>query len=162
MAYRRYALVSLLTFSAALVPSVLIYPSICSRKNLLMLLKHCHTIRWLLNKDYPNLKDNPNSALEYLRTAMRILFVCKNILSNRLAKKDVDYALRNYPYKHYYKLTKKWMDWGANSRYPIRSAHPVEYDSRNNGSVAYTINVKEILCWWSINYLESNKLDRER
>lgn len=50
--YRRYALVSLLTFSAALVPSVLICLSICSRKNLPgMPLKYCHTIRWLLNKD---------------------------------------------------------------------------------------------------------------
>ena len=40
--YRRYAL----------VPSVLIYLSICSRKNLPgMPLKYCHTIRWLLNKD---------------------------------------------------------------------------------------------------------------
>ena len=39
-------------FSAALVPSVLIYLSICSRKNLPgMPSKYCHTIRWLLNKD---------------------------------------------------------------------------------------------------------------
>lgn len=42
------------------------------------------------------------------------------------------------------------MDWGATPAYPILSAHPVEYDSRNNGSVAYTINVKGVLCWWSI------------
>ena len=91
---------------------------------------------------HPNLKDNPNSVLEYLRNSNAdIICLQEYILSNRLAKKDVDYALRNYPYKHYYKLT------GANglgcySRYPILSAHPVEYDSRNNGSVAYTINVK--------------------
>lgn len=104
------------------------------------------------------MKDNPNSVLEYLRNSNAdIICLQEYILSNRLAKKDVDYALRNYPYKHYYKLT------GANglgcySRYPILSAHPVEYDSRNNGSVAYTINVKGDTLLVVNNHLESNKL----
>ncbi len=71
-----------------------------------MPLKYCHTIRWLFEQGHPNLKDNPNSVLEYLRNGNAdIICLQEYILSNRLAKKDVDYALRNYPYKHYYKLT---------------------------------------------------------
>ena len=43
-----------------------------------------------------------------------------------LTKKEVDYALRDYPYKNYHKIS------GANglgcySRFPILSAHPVKY-----------------------------------
>ena len=34
------------------------------------------------------------------------------------------------------------MDWGATPAILSCRRIPVEYDSRNNGSVAYTINVK--------------------
>ena len=142
--YRRYALVSLLTFFCC-------FGAICTYIPINLFEKEPpgDAVKVLsyntmaFEQGHPNLKDNPNSVLEYLRNSNAdIICLQEYILSNRLAKKDVDYALRNYPYKHYYKLT------GANglgcySRYPILSAHPVEYDSRNNGSVAYTINVSD-------------------
>ena len=141
--YRRYALVSLLTFFCCFGAIRTYIPiNLFEKEPPGDAVKVLSYNTMAFEQGHPNLKDNPNSVLEYLRNSNAdIICLQEYILSNRLAKKDVDYALRNYPYKHYYKLT------GANglgcySRYPILSAHPVEYDSRNNGSVAYTINVK--------------------
>ena len=69
----------------------------------------------------------------------------------------MDYALRDYPYKNYYKIS------GANglgcySRFPILSAHPVRYASLNNGSIAYKIKVNGDTLLVVNNHLESNKL----
>ena len=69
----------------------------------------------------------------------------------------MDYALRDYPYKNYHKIS------GANglgcySRFPILSAHPVKYASLNNGSIAYKIKVNGDTLLVVNNHLESNKL----
>lgn len=157
--YRRYALVSLLTFFCCFGAIRTYMPiNLFEKEPPGDAVKVLSYNTMAFEQGHPNLKDNPNSVLEYLRNSNAdIICLQEYILSNRLAKKDVDYALRNYPYKHYYKLT------GANglgcySRYPILSAHPVEYDSRNNGSVAYTINVKGDTLLVVNNHLESNKL----
>lgn len=109
-------------------------------------------------KNRANTKDNPNPVLEYLRNSRAdIICLQEYIVGGRLTRKEVDYALREYPYKNYYKIS------GANglgcySRFPILSAHPVKYASPNNGSIAYKINVNGDTLLVVNNHLESNKL----
>jgi endonuclease/exonuclease/phosphatase family metal-dependent hydrolase len=109
-------------------------------------------------KNRANTKDNPNPVLEYLRNSNAdIICLQEYIVGGRLTKKEVDYALRDYPYKNYYKIS------GANglgcySRFPILSAHPVRYASLNNGSIAYKIKVNGDTLLVVNNHLESNKL----
>ena len=118
--YRRYALVSLLTFFCCFGAIRTYIPiNLFEKEPPGDAVKVLSYNTMAFEQGHPNLKDNPNSVLEYLRNSNAdIICLQEYILSNRLAKKDVDYALRNYPYKHYYKLT------GANglgcySRYPI-------------------------------------------
>ncbi len=109
-------------------------------------------------KNRANTKDNPNPVLEYLRNSNAdIICLQEYIVGGRLTKKEVDYALRDYPYKNYHKIS------GANglgcySRFPILSAHPVKYASLNNGSIAYKIKVNGDTLLIVNNHLESNKL----
>lgn len=109
-------------------------------------------------KNRANTKDNPNPVLEYLRNSNAdIICLQEYIVGGRLTKKEVDYALRDYPYKNYHKIS------GANglgcySRFPILSAHPVKYASLNNGSIAYKIKVNGDTLLVVNNHLESNKL----
>lgn len=105
----------------------------------------------------PDLKDSPNAILAYLKNSdADIICLQEYIVGNRLKKKDVDYALRAYPYKHYYKMKSNGL--GCYSRFPILSAVPVEYESRNNGSIAYKIEVGGDTLLVINNHLESNKL----
>lgn len=51
-------------------------------------------------KNRANTKDNPNPVLEYLRNSNAdIICLQEYIVGGRLTKKEVDYALRDYPYK---------------------------------------------------------------
>ena len=68
----------------------------------------------------------------------------------------MDYALRDYPYKNYHKISDQ--QFGYYSRFPILSAHPVKYASLNNGSIAYKIKVNGDTLLVVNNHLESNKL----
>lgn len=157
--YRRYALLSLLTFFCCFGAIRTYMPvNLFGKEPPKDAIKILSYNTMAFEQGHPNLKDNPNSVLEYLRNSNAdIICLQEYILSNRLTKKDVDYALRDYPYKHYYKLTGV-NGVGCYSRYPILSAHPVDYESRTNGSVAYTINVKGDTLLVVNNHLESNKL----
>ena len=56
-------------------------------------------------KNRANTKDNPNPVLEYLRNSNAdIICLQEYIVGGRLTKKEVDYALRDYPYKNYLSL----------------------------------------------------------
>lgn len=157
--YRRYALLSLLTFFCC-------WDAICTYmpvnpfgdeppEDAIKVLSY-NTMAF--GQGRPNLKDNPNPILEYLRNSNAdIICLQEYLLNNKLTKKDVDYALRDYPYKHYYKLN-GFNGLGCYSRYPILSVSPVEYVSRNNGSVAYLIKVKGDTLLVVNNHMESNKL----
>lgn len=109
-------------------------------------------------KNRANTKDNPNPILEYLKNSHAdIICLQEYIVGGRLTKKDVDKALKEYPYKHYHK-TSGSNGLGCYSRFPILSAHPVKYASNSNGSIAYRVNVNGDTLLVVNNHLESNKL----
>lgn len=109
-------------------------------------------------KNRANTKDNPNPVLEYLRNSHAdIICLQEYIVGGRLTRAEVDYALRDYPYKNYYKISGS-NGLGCYSRFPILSVRPVKYASSNNGSVAYTIDVDGDTLLVVNNHLESNKL----
>lgn len=104
-------------------------------------------------------KEKPNEVLEYLRNSdADIICLQEYIYGGKLKKKDIDYALRDYPYKHYHSLGKGRNGLGCYSRYPILSATPIKYKTRVNGSIAYYIKVKDDTLVVINNHLESNKI----
>ena len=107
----------------------------------------------------PHTKEKPNEVLEYLQNSdADIICLQEYIYGQGLKKKDIDYALRAYPYKHYLPLNKQWNGLGCYSRYPILSATPIKYDTNLNGSVAYRIKVGNDTLLVINNHLESNKI----
>ncbi len=104
-------------------------------------------------------KEKPNKVLTYLQQSdADIICLQEYIMGGKLKKKDIDYALKEYPYKHYHSLANGWNGLGCYSRYPILSAKAVEYESRSNGSIAYRIKVGEDTLLVINNHLESNKI----
>ena len=108
----------------------------------------------------PHTKEKPNEVLEYLQDCdADIICLQEYIVGGKLRKKDVDYALRAYKYKHHLPLGKGgWNGLGVYSRYPILSAEPVKYESAHHGSVVYRIKVKEDTLVVVNNHLESNQI----
>lgn len=107
----------------------------------------------------PHTGEKPNPVLEYLRQSdADIICLQEYIWGGKLKKKDIDYALRDYRYKHYYPLGKGLNGLGVYSRYPILSAIPIKYKSNRNGSIAYRIKVGEDTLLVINNHLESNKI----
>lgn len=107
----------------------------------------------------PHTKEKPNEVLEYLRNSdADIICIQEYIYGGKLKKKDIDYALRDYPYRHYHSLNKGWNGLGCYSRYPILSAKPIKYESFSNGSIAYYIKVKDDTLVVLNNHLESNRI----
>ena len=104
-------------------------------------------------------KENRNDVLAYLQESdADIICIQEYIWGGKLKKKDIDYALRGYRYKHYYSLGKGLNGLGVYSRYPILSAIPIKYKSDRNGSIAYRIKVKEDTLLVVNNHFESNKI----
>jgi len=107
----------------------------------------------------PHTKEKPNEVLEYLRNSdADIICIQEYIYGGKLKKKDIDYALRDYPYRHYRSLGKGLNGLGCYSRYPILSAKPIKYDSDRNGSMIYNIKVKDDTLVVLNNHLESNRI----
>ena len=74
----------------------------------------------------PHTKETPNKVLSYLQKSdADIICLQEYILGGRLKKKDVDYALRDYPYRHYYSFAKGLNGLGCYSKYPILSSKPI-------------------------------------
>lgn len=157
--YRKYALLSLLGFFCsfgAIRTYIPFNPFASSVPEGAIKVLSYNTMAFEL--DRANTKDNPNPVLEYLRNSNAdIICLQEYIVGGRLKKKDVDYALRDYPYKHYYKIS-GMNGLGCYSRFPILSARPVKYVSKNNGSIAYEMNVDGDTILIVNNHLESNKL----
>ena len=109
----------------------------------------------------PHTKEKPNEVLEYLKNSdADIICIQEYIYGGKLKKKDIDYALRKYPYRHYLSLNKDMNGLGCYSRYPILSAKRIKYESVGNGSVAYYIKVKDDTLVVLNNHLESNRIIR--
>jgi endonuclease/exonuclease/phosphatase family metal-dependent hydrolase len=107
----------------------------------------------------PHTKEKPNEVLTYLQNSdADIICLQEYIFGGKLKKKDIDYALRDYRYKHYQSLGKGLNGLGCYSRYPILSATPILYKGTRNGSVAYRIKVGEDTLLVINNHLESNKI----
>ncbi len=107
----------------------------------------------------PHTKERPNEIIEYLRNSdADIICLQEYIYGDKLKKKDIDYALRDYKYKHYYSMEKGWNGLGCYSRYPIVAAKPINYPTNLNGSIAYYIKVKDDTLVVINNHLESNKI----
>ena len=104
-------------------------------------------------------KENRNDVLAYLQESdADIICIQEYIWGGKLKKKDIDYALRGYRYKHYYSLGKGLNGLGVYSRYPILSATPLKYKTNRNGSVAYRIKVGNDTLLVVNNHLESFKI----
>ncbi|WP_455673912.1 endonuclease/exonuclease/phosphatase family protein [Phocaeicola sp.] len=157
--YRKYALLSLFTFFCCFGAIRTYFPINLSSKDVPQkAIKVLSYNTMAFEHGRPNQKDNPNPVLEYLKNSdADIICLQEYILSNSLKKKDIDYALRAYPYKHYYKMSAS-NGLGCYSRFPILSAQPIEYESRNNGSIAYKMEVNGDTLLVVNNHLESNKL----
>ena len=80
-------------------------------------------------------KEKNNDVLTYLQECdADIICLQEYIWGKRLKKKDIDYALKKYPYKHYQPLARGLNGLGCYSRYPILSATPLTFkNSRNWG-----------------------------
>lgn len=104
-------------------------------------------------------KEKPNEILAYLQQSdADIICLQEYIWGNKLKKKDIDYAMKKYPYKHYYSLAGGLNGLGCYSRFPILSAIPIKYKSQRNGSIAYQIKVNEDTLLVVNNHLESFKI----
>ena len=104
-------------------------------------------------------KEKCNDVLTYLQESdADVICLQEYIWGGKLKKKDIDYALRSYLYKHYYSLGNGLNGLGVYSRYPILSAEPIKYKSDRNGSIAYRIKVKEDTLLVINNHFESNKI----
>lgn len=107
----------------------------------------------------PHTKEKPNEVLAYLQNCdADIICLQEYIYGGKLPKKDIDYALKEYPYKHYLSLEKGWNGLGCYSRYPILSAKHIKFENNLNGSIVYKIKVgNDTLCVVN-NHLESNRI----
>ena len=104
-------------------------------------------------------KEKQNGVLAYLQESdADIICLQEYIWGGKLKKKDIDYALRGYRYKHYHPLKDGRNGLGIYSRYPILSAVPIQYKSNMNGSIAYRIQVKDDTLLVVNNHFESNKI----
>ena len=104
-------------------------------------------------------KEKSNDVLAYLTNSdADIICLQEYIWGKKLKKQDIDYALRDYRYKHYQPLGKGLNGLGIYSRYPILSATPIIYKSNRNGSVAYRIKVGKDTLLVINNHLESYKI----
>lgn len=104
-------------------------------------------------------KECSNEVLAYLQKSdADIICLQEYIWGGKLKKKDIDYALRGYPYKHYHSLGNGLNGLGVYSRFPILSVDPLKYKSNRNGSVAYRVKVKKDTLLVINNHLESNKI----
>lgn len=104
-------------------------------------------------------KEKSNEVLQYLQESdADIICLQEYIWGGKLKKKDIDYALRKYRYKHYHPIAGGQNGLGIYSRFPILSATPIKYESRLNGSIAYQIKVDKDTLLVINNHLESNKI----
>ena len=105
-------------------------------------------------------KQHPNEALKYLQESNAdIICLQEYIWSGKLKHQDIDKALKDYPYKHFYKFG-FLNGLGCYSRFPILSAHPIKFESVNNGSIAYRMLIHGDTVLVVNNHLESNKLSQ--
>ncbi len=111
------------------------------------------------NMDAPREKGEPNRVLAYLQKSDADIICMQEFITGvHLKKEEIDRALKDYKYRHHYRMGGGGNGLGCYSRYPILSATPVDYASRANGSIVYEIKVGEDTLTVINNHLESNQL----
>lgn len=117
------------------------------------------------NNDVKTEEGNP--ILNYLKNSEADILCLQEYRtltsSKKLTQKDIDQALKDYPY-HNIQLAGEAKgnlnQLACYSKYPILSARWVDYDSQSNGSVAYELLVEGDTLLLINNHLESNKLTK--
>lgn len=117
------------------------------------------------NNDVKTEEGNP--ILNYLKNSGADILCLQEYRTltspKKLTQKDVDQALKDYPY-HNIQLAGEAKgnlnQLACYSKYPILSARRVDYDSQSNGSVAYELLVEGDTLLLINNHLESNKLTK--
>lgn len=158
--YRKYALFSLLVLLLCAGPSRTYFPislwNSSAPEDAVKILSY--NTRAFGNKEQ-HTREKPNPVLKYLQECdADIICLQEYIWGEKLKKKDIDYALRAYRYKHYHPLANGWNGLGVYSRYPILSAKPIKYESQSNGSIAYRIKIGDDTLLVVNNHLESNRI----
>lgn len=114
-----------------------------------------------------NGKQNP--ILTYLKESRADIICLQEYYSTmemprqQLSQRKILWELKDYPY---YSIETAGKGKGYNkiacySKYPILSAHAVDYPSDNNGSMVYELKIGEDTVTLINNHLESNKLTKE-
>lgn len=113
-------------------------------------------------------KNGENLILNYLKDSGADILCLQEYQtiesSNYLGQKDVEKALKAYPY-HNIQVVGSGQGHtnriACYSKYPILSARKLKYASEYNGSVAYELKMGEDTIMLINNHLESNKLTKE-
>lgn len=110
-------------------------------------------------------EEGKNAVLTYLQESKAdIICIQEFIVSadqKHVTQKDVDTALKAYPYKHIQKIGNGYNGLACYSKYPILSAKKIKYHSDYNGSMVYEIKINADTITLINNHLESNKLTKE-
>lgn len=110
-------------------------------------------------------KKNPNPIIEYLQNCDADVICLQEFIMGidkyHLSKKDVDKALKSYPYKVITEVGNTENALACYSRYPILSSKHLEYESKYNGTAIYKLIIKGDTVTLINNHLESNKLTYE-
>lgn len=113
-------------------------------------------------------KNGKNPILTYLQeSGADILCLQEYTTSNskqHLTQKDIDHALKDYPYHRIDKLGNSQATTNriaCYSKYPILSTRKLDYKSNYNGSVVYELKIGKDTLTLINNHLESNKLTKE-
>lgn len=108
-----------------------------------------------------------NNILEYLKQSEADIICIQEYAEaqgrSRVNKKDIERALKAYPYKKVHLIGKRGSmnRLACFSKFPILSSRMLDYKSDYNGSVLYHIKVGADTLLLINNHLESNKLTRE-
>ncbi|EKU87616.1 hypothetical protein HMPREF9447_05075 [Bacteroides oleiciplenus YIT 12058] len=113
-------------------------------------------------------KDGENLILNYLKNSGADILCLQEYQTvespHHLTQKDVDKALKDYPY-HKIQLVGSGKGHtnriACYSKYPILSSRKLDYASEYNGSVVYELKMGEDTVMLINNHLESNKLTKE-
>ncbi len=112
-------------------------------------------------------KDGKNPILTYLQESGADILCLQEYavsgLRRHLTQRDIDQALKSYPYHHIAKLGEAegtLNRMAIYSKHPILSARKLDYPSNYNGSMVYELKIGEDTLLLINNHLESNKLTK--
>ncbi|MEG1685182.1 MAG: endonuclease/exonuclease/phosphatase family protein [Bacteroides sp.] len=110
-------------------------------------------------------KENPNAIIEYINEVDADVVCLQEFVMGidkwHLSRKEINKALRAYPYRTYHKIGSMDNGLACYSKFPILSARRIDYPSLYNGSAIYQLKINEDTVTVINNHLESNKLTFE-